>query len=345
MAAHQSTFPFPDHLPEAAEEPSEGPTVIRIKKTWASILGAQLICAECKTPCPRTGPSQRYCEPCSEARAVARKAKWARAHPPDPAAARARARGIGERKRSEMGDRGAAISESSRARLEEVFADESGMAWVRRLAVPFSYAMSKNHMNRLDGNGHVYLRRESKEHRAALARAVAVALSDAPLVVGKLWISLIVHKPNHRGDAINVLDLVCDGIKDAIHVDDRWFAIKEVDWRIVKNDPELLIGIGQSVTEDHQVCSYCGRDLPYSAFVPNKGMPGGIGRACRECSVTIDRKCRGSEVGGAKLTDEKVLAIRRLAAEGRSQAEIAEEFGISRTNVSMIVRRKTWGHI
>ena len=47
----------------------------------------------------------------------------------------------------------------------------------------------------------------------------------------------------------------------------------------------------------------------------------------------------------AKMTDEKVLMIRRLAASGVYHRVIAEEVGLVRATVSDIVRGKTWKHL
>lgn len=259
--------------------------MIRLKKSWAKILGTQIICADCSQPTPRTGPSQRYCVACSEKRASARKLKWANANP----AERENAIGWQRNKRSRQLEVGAAVSEGNRVPLESVFPDETGMAWVRRLAVPFDYAMSKNHMSRLSGTGHVYLRKESKQVRSRLSAEVRDALKGVEVVQAKLWIDLIVHKPNHRGDAVNVLDLVIDGIKDALPVDDRWYCIRGLDWHIVKDAPLILIGLGQSETTNHRACSYCGRILPFAAFSSHRGILDDISRGCKECASASKR--------------------------------------------------------
>ncbi len=47
----------------------------------------------------------------------------------------------------------------------------------------------------------------------------------------------------------------------------------------------------------------------------------------------------------AKLTPEKVVAIRRLAAEGRDQREIGRQYGISQAVVWHVFHRKTWKHV
>lgn len=54
---------------------------------------------------------------------------------------------------------------------------------------------------------------------------------------------------------------------------------------------------------------------------------------------------RGEQLGTSKLTEEKVREIRRLHAAGIPQVEIAKQFGVRQTNISMIVCRHTWRHV
>lgn len=55
---------------------------------------------------------------------------------------------------------------------------------------------------------------------------------------------------------------------------------------------------------------------------------------------------RGSRSNLATLVEADVTEIRRLYATGTlTQSQIAERFGISRPNVSLIVTGKTWPHI
>lgn len=51
---------------------------------------------------------------------------------------------------------------------------------------------------------------------------------------------------------------------------------------------------------------------------------------------------RGERHGRAKLTVEKVLAIR---ADGRSVRAVARAFGISRKQVRRILDREQWAHV
>lgn len=50
----------------------------------------------------------------------------------------------------------------------------------------------------------------------------------------------------------------------------------------------------------------------------------------------------GERHGRAKLTDNQVLEIRELLAQGTSQDKIAETFGVSQASVSLIRHRKRW---
>lgn len=149
--------------------------------------------------------------------------------------------------------------------------------------VPFSYATSKNHIYALRNQGHVFLRKESRAKRQEITLTICDGLNNRKVAHNKLWIDILVQKPNHRGDAINVVDLVCDAIKDAVPVDDRWFCIRRLDWEIVKEDPQLIIGIGQETDDDAQVCSYCGQIKLLTEFNKDKCNPLGVGRECREC--------------------------------------------------------------
>lgn len=53
----------------------------------------------------------------------------------------------------------------------------------------------------------------------------------------------------------------------------------------------------------------------------------------------------GATHGSAKLTEEDVRKIRAACKSGRTQRDVAEEFGIHQVNVSLIIRRKRWAHV
>ena len=57
------------------------------------------------------------------------------------------------------------------------------------------------------------------------------------------------------------------------------------------------------------------------------------------------KKCAvGKKNGQAILTEDDVREIRRLYVKG-NQPRLAERFGVTRANISAIVRRESWGHI
>lgn len=53
---------------------------------------------------------------------------------------------------------------------------------------------------------------------------------------------------------------------------------------------------------------------------------------------------RGSEHVASKLCDDDVRAIRGLAGTMR-QTDIAQQFGVHQTLISLIIHRKTWVHV
>lgn len=53
----------------------------------------------------------------------------------------------------------------------------------------------------------------------------------------------------------------------------------------------------------------------------------------------------GESHPNAKLTDDDVRDIRRLAASGQTQRRIAHTFGVNPSAVSAIVRRARWAHV
>lgn len=239
-----------------------------------------MTCAQCGSPFVRRSFTHIYCEACSEARDLERKRVWAAGHPLPPEVSRERE----SRRRDGSKERG---TERSRAAARGVmwFADElPSLVWMVRFFVPFSYAASKNHIYTKRAAGHVALRRDSQQLRDLIERRTRETVARLAVVQAKVYIDLLVQKPDHRGDAINVIDLVCDGIKRGIGVDDRWFCIRRLDWQIVKQDPRLWIGIGQADRSDRKVCCMCGFVLKVTKFHKSKGAAMGVGRICKKCS-------------------------------------------------------------
>lgn len=261
------------------------PAELALGMVWQPLLEApvkKLHCQACGVECERTGPSQRYCQACSYQRNLNRKRRWSNSHSPTEQQA-ARWRASARQRRTRSRNSGLATNRRRRREPETSFVDEPGLVWMLRVAVPFDYAASKNHIYALTGAGHFALRRESKAKRSEIALAIRQGLGSHKVAHNKVWIDILVQKPNHRGDAVNVVDLVCDAVKDALPVDDRWFCLRRLDWEIVKENPLLIIGVGQETDADAQVCSDCGQIKPLSDFHKSRDRPLGVGRQCREC--------------------------------------------------------------
>lgn len=238
---------------------------------------AKLIqCEDCGEMTLRTGSVQQYCFGCSQKHDLLRKRLWAREHPVDHNPETARLR------REKSKEAGAAANRSA-ARGIAWNQAEPDLLWNLRVAVPFTYAASKNHIYTMTRNGHVALRRESRQIRQSITSHLKSGIHCIRVAHNKVWIDILVQKPDHKGDAVNVVDLVCDAVKAAVGVDDRWFSIRRLDWEIVKENPRLFVGIGQDTDVDCTICSYCGQIKPFSQFNQNKRNPLGIGRECRDC--------------------------------------------------------------
>ena len=60
--------------------------------------------------------------------------------------------------------------------------------------------------------------------------------------------------------------------------------------------------------------------------------------------VAKERAASGEQHGNARLTEGDVRVIRVRAATGEKQKGLAREYGVHRTTISRVVRRKTWRH-
>lgn len=246
-------------------------------------------CEVCGKETKKNSAMQKYCPECSEAKSRERSRKWAKNNP-QPYTDEIREKNKQSARetatiRKEVGYKESIVNKSNITwPCDESDADDLNM--LVRIKMPFSYKFSKNSLWSLAGRGHVYISREVMAIKEEIIWRIKS--KGAEWYDGKVWIDIMVEKPNMKGDAINVVDMVCDAIKEAIGVDDRWFCIRRLDWVVVKNNPMIYIGVGQSVTENHQVCATCGRILPYSKFGSNKSNKNGISRDCLECARQLD---------------------------------------------------------
>lgn len=232
-------------------------------------------CERCKIELIIPRPMQRYCPVCSEIRDMERKSAQGGKNP-------VKGRKRGATLLIERQERRAKINSEKTHSIADVGnpIDDVDLERVVRIAVPFDYGYSKNAIYSLTGGGHVFLRQKTRRLRETIYYGLKAAMGEMKFYNAKVYIDIFVEKPNHKGDAINVLDTVCDGIKDAIGVDDRWFSVRSLDWSIVKEGGRLFIGVSQPATEDERSCHRCGRFFPLSNFAYKSGR---LGRVCREC--------------------------------------------------------------
>lgn len=250
-------------------------------------LKGTITCLNCGKETPKRGPSQKYCPECSAQKDRERKLKWAKNNPQTWNEELSAKRKEEEKRRKQLG---AEKSKENAANIcwpaKESEADS--LTNLIRVSIPFSYNFSKNSVWSLGNTkGHVYARREANEAREQLAWLIKKA--GKQWYEGKVWIDIFVEKPDMRGDAINVIDLVCDAVKDAIGIDDRWYCIRRLDWAVVKDNPKIYVGVGQAIKEHHRICSTCGRLLPLTEFNKQKGVRLGRARVCKECSKALKK--------------------------------------------------------
>jgi len=236
--------------------------------------GCDLTCKVCGVSTPRNSNKQLYCPTCS---AEVSKSRYLGA-------------AAGKRRAAvKTASRIAGEARNGAGRVGWTPADVgTDLEWSVRVSVPFTYSFSKNAVWSTAKGGHVFMRAKSRTARGMVTDVLRSSMASAGIVAveAKVYVDIFVQKSNHKGDAINVIDVVCDGIKDAIGVDDRWFCIKAVDWEIVKSDPRIFIGVGQATLEHHRVCSYCGAILPLGHFNKRKNNHLGVDRVCRSCKST-----------------------------------------------------------
>lgn len=208
--------------------------------------------------------------------------------PEDPAMIQKRAtrRAAEQARRRRIRQVGRARSAAHR-RAPDWDASQSPPIWRVAIAVPFSYALSKNAIYGVTRFGGTYLKPDARACRDEIVDALTLALATARVRVGRnvLSFSLHVEKPNQRGDAINVIDLVADAIKRAVPLDDRWYALGRVTWAVAPAHPSLYLAIEQADATDSQVCDACGLILPDEDFPLAGGRRAAIGRGdiCLAC--------------------------------------------------------------
>lgn len=230
------------------------------------------LCVRCGVS-PLRHPRAKYCHPCSALADADRKLAYSKTHPPRRYP-ETRARRTLELRASGL------LRSRDTAETISFSRQEAELVRVVRLALPYDRNYSKNAIYTMGIGGHVHLRQRQRE----LREAIVWRLKGERWPCRKTYLDILVEKPDHKSDAVNVLDCLCDAIKVGIGVDDRWFTVLSLDWRIVKGAGRILISIGQDGTTDQAACSYCGGIFDLSQFTKNRTAKSGVSRRCRGCS-------------------------------------------------------------
>lgn len=244
-------------------------------------------CSDCDAEIVKKSGSHKYCEACSAKRNEVRVLKYALKQGRKIIEGSAPAH-----RHAAWLSNGADISKREQLKMFSSLPRMPNLVWYHRVAIPFNWAGSKNHLFANTNKGHTFMRAESRYYRHMLTEAIAANLDRTTIRQNKVWIDIFVQKPSHRGDATNFLDMICDAIKDAILLDDRWFSVRSIDWQICKTDPRIFVGYGQEGVNDAQVCSTCGRILEFHMFQKNRGTPNGLSRVCKDCKVIKNKDRR-----------------------------------------------------
>lgn len=167
---------------------------------------------------------------------------------------------------------------------QELLSREIKLKKYIQIEIPFSVFLSKNKIGY--GKFGYFKLRETCDLQDYITIVIKSEMKKKKIkfTTGKVWIDLVIQKPQVRGDAINYIDRICDAIQPAIGINDYWFSIKRLDWQVVYKDPKIIIGIGQDFNEKMKGCSMCGRVLlvnPY--FFKTKGNIDKPYQNCRSC--------------------------------------------------------------
>ncbi len=160
------------------------------------------------------------------------------------------------------------------------------MAWSVHVAVPFDWKWSKNGMwVARRGSFGRRLSQPARDRRDSLAVALVAELGGQQVAHNVMWLEIFAELPDHRGDAINCLDLVADAVEIATGLNDRWVKISGLDWKISKDPkPGLHVWIGQQSIEDVQACGTCGLILHLNEFYRCRSAKLGRANRCKNCS-------------------------------------------------------------
>ncbi len=145
---------------------------------------------------------------------------------------------------------------------EEATVIDSRHAHGIRVVLPFTRDFSKNKI----AVSHNRIFKPEQTRAANEALIWKIKSLHHKFFVAKTWLDVVVYQPSHKGDAVNYLDNFCDAIQKAIGIDDRWFAVRMLNWHIDKDSPRIELKVLQDATNHHAICQLCGVEKPITEF-------------------------------------------------------------------------------
>lgn len=229
-------------------------------------------CQECKQTFSAYRPQSKYCSDCG----IIVQARYRY--------------GLKKRKQNSQVFENKMIDQGIKTSLQNRFNGEFSapeLAWSITIETDFSTALSKNSIWRNNGNTHRENREETFDVKSVIVEKAKKALMEKGIapINNTVWLSIFIEKPNFKSDAVNLVDHICDAIKEGIGVDDRWFSINYLHWSVVKEDPKIYIKIGQEEFCPKRICSHCGLKKDLKHYGSRKGR---VSTACLMCCRIYD---------------------------------------------------------
>jgi hypothetical protein len=119
-------------------------------------------------------------------------------------------------------------------------------------------------------------------------------------------------------------------------------ALHTCDHRECCNPAHLYEGTHQQNMDDKTARGRCATGDRHGSRTHPNALPRG---SDHHWNLRPELRVVGERHGSAKLTENQVRQIRQLDEDGITQPELAAYFGVSRTQIRNIVRKKGWKHL
>ena len=111
----------------------------------------------------------------------------------------------------------------------------------------YDMAFSKNQWHSVSGAGKLFNNDATQRLMDGIAMLVRGERNKqgCTFIKGvKTWVRIKVYRPDMRGDPINFMDVICDGVKVGLGIDDNVYAV-EVDWELEPGNPGITVEVEQ----------------------------------------------------------------------------------------------------